>query len=293
MEFDDGAAYLEAFRFPEDSPDPERYYSFEHGNALFVALDTNQDVGAGSRQLGWLRSRLAASEHAWKVVFFHHAVQSSAPVDRDMQEVLVPVFEEHRVDLVVQGHLHFYERTFPLEGGAAPDKAQEPDYEDPRGTIYLVTGGGGGVLRSGTPDARTARFESRYHHVRVDVDGARLRLEAVDRRGLVIDGMTLEKTVAPPPPVFHRGDADPNGALQLTDAIRVLTFLFLGGDAPSCLEAADADDNGVLQLTDAVRVLSYLFTGGDPPPPPGPPPSPCGADPVGSPALGCEAYDGC
>jgi len=94
------------------------------------------------------------------------------------------------------------------------------------------------------------------------------------------------------PPQFHRGDADDNGELQLTDAIRILGFLFLGNPAPGCLDSADADDNGELQLTDAIRVLGYLFLGSAPPAPPGPPGSDCGPDP-GDLHVGCEAYVSC
>ncbi|MBI4603751.1 MAG: hypothetical protein HY721_17490 [Planctomycetes bacterium] len=106
---------------------------------------------------------------------------------------------------------------------------------------------------------------------------------------------TVEVTVSdkPPEPVFHRGDADQNGQLQLTDAIRILGFLFLGGPAPDCLDAADADDNGQLQLTDAIRILGFLFLGGVPPATPGPPPDPCGPDTAGADELGCTAYVGC
>ncbi len=90
---------------------------------------------------------------------------------------------------------------------------------------------------------------------------------------------------------MHRGDADDNGVLQLTDAIRILGFLFLGGTPPTCLDAGDADDNGVLQLTDAIRVLGFLFLGGAPPAPPGPPSDPCGVDAGGE--LGCASYTKC
>ncbi len=95
-------------------------------------------------------------------------------------------------------------------------------------------------------------------------------------------------------PTFHRGDADDNGQLQLTDAVRILGFLFLGQAPPTCLDAADADDNGVLQLTDAVRILGFLFLGQAPPAPPGPPDQPCGTD-VGAedPDLGCASYTKC
>jgi hypothetical protein len=88
-------------------------------------------------------------------------------------------------------------------------------------------------------------------------------------------------------PRFVRGDADSDGTISLTDAVRVLSFLFLSGAAPACMDAADADDSGGAQLsiTDAIRILGWLFTGGADPPPPTPsapayPPSDCGVDPT-------------
>jgi hypothetical protein len=91
---------------------------------------------------------------------------------------------------------------------------------------------------------------------------------------------------------FHRGDSDNNGQLQLTDAVRILGFLFLGGIPPTCKDAADSDGNNSLQLTDAVRILGYLFLGGIPPVSPGPPPQPCGPDNDAT-HLGCDLYDKC
>ena len=64
-----------------------------------------------------------------------------------------------------------------------------------------------------------------------------------------------------------RGDADLNDNVELTDAISVLSFLFLGGELLSCTAIADATANGVLDLTDPVFVLNHLFLGGPAPPP--------------------------
>ncbi|MBI4601715.1 MAG: hypothetical protein HY721_07125 [Planctomycetes bacterium] len=101
--------------------------------------------------------------------------------------------------------------------------------------------------------------------------------------------ITIEE---PPPGGFRRGDADNNANLELTDAIRILGYLFLGSLPPTCLEAADSDDNGSVELTDAIRILNYLFTGGAAPAPPGPPPNECGPDPPGSAKfLGCDLYN--
>jgi hypothetical protein len=93
---------------------------------------------------------------------------------------------------------------------------------------------------------------------------------------------------------FHRGDADGNGDLNLTDAVVVLEYLFLGKDAISCREAANSNDDRAVDLTDAVYLLVHLFLGGSPPGDPGPPSWPCGLDPSGSPThLGCASYNGC
>jgi hypothetical protein len=106
-----------------------------------------------------------------------------------------------------------------------------------------------------------------------------------------IDDVSVTGETAPASPVFHRGDADGNGKLEITDAVRTLGYLYLGQEAPPCLDAADAHDNGSLEITDAVRVLGFLYLGQAPPDAPGPPPEPCGPDAGGE--LGCESYSGC
>ncbi len=89
---------------------------------------------------------------------------------------------------------------------------------------------------------------------------------------------------------FKRGDSDANGALELTDAVRTLNWLFLGGSQPPCLDAADSDDSGKIDISDAVKILNYLFIGSAPPAAPGP--DICGEDPVADDLAEC-VYDRC
>ena len=45
----------------------------------------------------------------------------------------------------------------------------------------------------------------------------------------------------PPPPAgkqFIRGDADANGTIAITDAVRILNFLFIGEAPPPCHSSA-------------------------------------------------------
>jgi len=84
---------------------------------------------------------------------------------------------------------------------------------------------------------------------------------------------------------FRRGDSDGSGAIDLTDPISTLEYLFLAGPAPGCTDAADSDDSGVLDLSDPIVSLEYLFLAGPPPPAPGP--IACGGDPTDDALRAC------
>jgi len=61
---------------------------------------------------------------------------------------------------------------------------------------------------------------------------------------------------------FVRGDANGDSRVDISDAISVLGFLFLGDSEPACMDGADADDSGDLLITDAIAILGQLFSGG-------------------------------
>ena len=85
---------------------------------------------------------------------------------------------------------------------------------------------------------------------------------------------------------FIRGDGNFDGLTDLSDAIYVLTYLFLGGPGPRCEDAADVDDSGVLDISDAIYVLGHLFLGTRAPPAPYPD---AGEDPTKD-ALSCRGF---
>lgn len=103
-------------------------------------------------------------------------------------------------------------------------------------------------------------------------------------------GDACEDEEPPVAPGFRRGDTDGSGEIDITDAVGVLGYLFLGSREPACFDAADADDSGALDLSDAVRVLGFLFLGGVAIPPPGT--QTCGLDPTQD-TLECEDNGAC
>ena len=96
-------------------------------------------------------------------------------------------------------------------------------------------------------------------------------------------------------PVFLRGDCNADGVAtgQVTDAVFLLTYNFLGGEEPPCLAACDANGDGEVegQVTDAVHLLTHNFLSGAPPVLPFPR---CERSTVRSDAaLGCETAQEC
>jgi len=73
---------------------------------------------------------------------------------------------------------------------------------------------------------------------------------------------------------FVRGDCNGDGKVtgQVTDAVFLLNYNFLGGEAPPCSAACDINQDGAWtgQVTDAVYILNYNFMGGPAPPAPFP-----------------------
>jgi hypothetical protein len=84
------------------------------------------------------------------------------------------------------------------------------------------------------------------------------------------------------PGSFVRGDANGDGLVNLSDAVKVLVHLFRAGSI-ACADAADVNDSETIEVTDAVVLLEFLFRLGRSPAPPYPAP---GVDPSGA-TLGC------
>jgi len=84
---------------------------------------------------------------------------------------------------------------------------------------------------------------------------------------------------------FLRGDSNGDSNVDLSDAISILRFLFLGADEPNCQATADSNGDGNVDITDAIYSLAFLFLGGDALPAP----TECGISELESDiSLGCE-----
>jgi thermolysin len=61
------------------------------------------------------------------------------------------------------------------------------------------------------------------------------------------------------------GDSNGDEAVNVSDAVMVINYVFLGSTAPDPLEAADPNCDGGVNVSDAVMIINYVFVGGNAP----------------------------
>lgn len=62
--------------------------------------------------------------------------------------------------------------------------------------------------------------------------------------------------------VYICGDANGDGAVNVADAVYLISYIFKGGPPPYSMEAADANADDVVNVGDVVYLIAYVFSGG-------------------------------
>jgi hypothetical protein len=135
--------------------DPTRgYYSFDIGSWHLISLNSNcgeiGGCGVGSAEERWLRADLAAHPSRCTLAYWHHPpfTSSVAPADTARTIALLRDLYAARVELLLNGHQHNYERFAPQTPAGVADPAN--------GIREFVVGTGGEDLRPfGAPIANS------------------------------------------------------------------------------------------------------------------------------------------
>jgi 3',5'-cyclic AMP phosphodiesterase CpdA len=176
------------FTLPRNGPEglEESSYYFDIQGVRVVVLNSSEKR---EEQARWLDELLSDNPNRWTIATFHHPVLS-AMESRDnkaLREQWQPVFDKHKVDLVLQGHDHTYARS-NLVGG---DNVQAVE----AGTVYVVSVAGPKMGRLANRDepwwARAAEGTQLYQVIRIDGDS--LFYESHTARGQVYDAFELHK----------------------------------------------------------------------------------------------------
>jgi hypothetical protein len=206
-------------------------FSFDYANTHWTVVDANATVDWTDRELrAWVAADLAAASGAtWRFVSFHQPGfhSSKTHFGEQYMRILAPLLEEGKVDLVFNGHVHNYQRSYPLRFVPSADNDAAPVRKDgalakvrhvdgkftldksydgrtdtsPDGVIYIVTGAGGQHLYNPEQQDDPASWQdftykhvSKVHSLTVaDVDGATLTVRQIAADGDEVDRFVIKK----------------------------------------------------------------------------------------------------
>ncbi len=140
-------------------PQQRGYYRLQIGSWQVYSLNSYLKPDAHKEQLAWLKQELAANPSRCALAYWHHPVYSSgghgnSPRMQDVWDMLYA----HKVDLVLSGHDHDYERFAPQDGAANLDAT--------RGiTSFVVGTGGSGLSPFGMRRANSEKAQNEVHGV--------------------------------------------------------------------------------------------------------------------------------
>src|SRR5919108_188644 len=206
------------------------YYSFDYQNVHFTIIYTSPGetshntikapVTEGSEQYKFIENDLAKASTDpnidWIVAVYHKFVYTSpstlAVVDK-LRNTLHPLFDKYGVDLVLEGHQHNYQRTYPIKYDSddpihpiitTKDKTSsnnnnKSNYINPDGEIFATVGTGGAPLFNLTGKAPYIAVQHiGYGILDVDVINNGKTLSAKfyeDGTGIIKDQFTITKQV--------------------------------------------------------------------------------------------------
>ncbi len=241
-------AYFNIFRLNKP------YYSFDYTGIHFIILDsydslwedlntdeTNKEKiwttqsTAKNAMLEWLKQDLATNHSAWTIVAFHHPPfghgvgHTVSDIWQEwMRAHVVPLLDQYKVDLVLNGHIHNYQRSYPLDiktvNGVSqeglhketerkvyysPETIQaahqlEPEikssslnqYKQGEGSIYLILGSSGAAFRmidKEHPDPLMASANSTEGSVILDIDSNKLKVKFLSKDSKILDEFSIVK----------------------------------------------------------------------------------------------------
>lgn len=159
--------------------------TFRWGSARFFLLNGMVSMQGGATR-EWLEKELDAADTekdlVWRILVVHHGPWSAGPHGENKRLVeggVVQLLKKHKVDLVLAGHDHIYERGM-AEGGIP----------------YIISGGGGAPTYKVKPTPNTKKFESVRHFVEASASVAAIQFVATRVDGTIIERCSLRKEQA-------------------------------------------------------------------------------------------------
>lgn len=213
------------------------YYSYDYGNIHFISLDSYGTVSSNKMydtlgaQAVWLKADLAANTKRWTIAYWHHPPYTMGSHNSDLEffdlgEVrskFIRILERNKVDLIMCGHSHDYERSKLMKGhyglessfnatahqlssssalydGSANSCPYKKDsLLNKNGTVYVVSGSAGQLGGTQGSFPHNAMYYSNATNggsLILDIEANRLDAKWLGSDGVIRDNFTIFKDVS-------------------------------------------------------------------------------------------------
>jgi predicted phosphodiesterase len=187
-------------------PGNERWYSYDVGPVHILALDFHFEK-ASDAQFAFARQDLLQARAPWKIVFLHYPLFNIGGHGTAWgQTNYLPLFHEAKVDIVLAGHSHIYERFRPVAEEHGPEAWP---------ILCLTSGGGGAPLATSYPHPALVARAATNHFMLFDATPTRLTAYAMSTNNVVLDSFELRKFDGLPPSSYYR-QVFPESVLKLS-----------------------------------------------------------------------------
>ncbi len=214
----------------------EKYYSFDYANIHFISLDSygtengKKLFDTTSAQISWLKQDLENNSQTWTIIYWHHPPYTKGSHNSDTESELVNIrdkvlriLDRYKVDLILCGHSHNYERSKLMKGHYGLENTFDPSLhnagtssglyngspnscpyiksstkEENEGIVYVVAGSAGKLGTTSTGYPHNAMYYSNSLQggsLYLEVTGNRLDAKWIAEDGSVLDQFTIMKDV--------------------------------------------------------------------------------------------------
>ena len=192
------------------------YYSFDYRHVHFVVMSTLSDFNVTSNQYRFIEKDLqqaSANDNIdWIVVTNYgpfYTSPSAHPPKNEIRNIYHPLFDKYGVDLVLNGHNHNYQRTYPVTFN--PSKGSQPivtnhfttGYQgDKDGVVYAIVGTAGEGFHplQGRQTYVATQFEGKFGFLDIEISYGNPHTnltgtfyDNIDRN--IMDQFTIEKEI--------------------------------------------------------------------------------------------------
>ncbi|KAL3699280.1 hypothetical protein R1sor_017302 [Riccia sorocarpa] len=138
------------------------WYSIKRGPATIIVLSSYSAFGKYTPQYVWLEAALKVVDRTvtpWLIVLIHAPLYNTHAghyyEGEPMRVIFEPFFVQYKVDIIFAGHVHAYERTYPVSNvNYNIEDGQCTPAVNVSAPVYVVVGDGGNIEGLSSPSTR-------------------------------------------------------------------------------------------------------------------------------------------